>query len=692
MRLVDALGGLPPRELDALAERFHVAFDRTKRLSQAEQVARGMAPHPSMATLDRWPHELRAGAERLAVEPHGLRRQDLGGAALRLLEARLAFPVRDDRGDDGEPLLAMPGALRLGFPPSPRDRTRSVRSLLALPLDDDVVHALAGTHSPRPLSGPVPLRLEPVLLHLEDPRWVATVLETLPADERRILDAVDARGGVLSIGEVLALEGTSARYATSQGAVLPRRSTAFELVRRGFLLPQGRDALVLPEEVGALVGQVRRQAAARARQRVLEETTVADLAPARTERGGDPGPATAALLLVLRALEVDLDARRGIAKTPLRRAARAAGVSFARAELLVSLARGGQLASAALPLAHLGRALFFGWVRGGAWDEARRPPDRFRAGERLGRVPTPTVGLRDAVVDLLADLPAGRFARREAVLRAALRDLRALAAPALLANARLEAGDAAFAATPDEILGTVLDESLPALGMLDVGDGGDDGRVLRPTSRLQAWAEEALGGEPGAPAADHPAAERGWRGLGRGGDAGEDPPSEVGGPFQLAVPGAAPLRRLLSLGPAVDPFVHDGALVLEVNRETLRRALDAGESPDVLLEALSAVAGEPPPDALPSLVEHLHAGRVPATWEPAVAFLRVADEALRASLLAEEPALFVADSPPGGVLVRPGVTRPRVRRALDRRGGRLVLPEPDPPGDDKARQSGGSRR
>jgi hypothetical protein len=704
MRLVDLLGRLSEPELRALAERFHVPLDPGKRLGPAEQLARGITPHPSMATLPEWPLELRAGAERLAVEPMGLPRRELGGAAIRLVEAGLAFAVSWDElsggagapepGGDGSRVV-MPGAIRLAVPASARDRLRSARSLLAQPQDADVVHALATTHETRPSAAPDLLRLEAVLLHLEDPGWVATVLETLPAAERRILDAVDARGGVLSIGEVLALEGAPARYATSQGAVLPRRSTAFELVRRGFLLPQGIDALVVPEEVGALVGVVRREAASRARSRVLDEATLSDLAPARARRSPDPGPRAAAALLVLRREGVDLDARRGIPKTPLRRAARAAGLPVPETELLVSLARGGQLQSSPVRLGDLGRRLFLGWLRGSAWDEARRSRDRFRAGEKVGRIPTPTMGLRDALVDLLGELPPGRFVRREAVLRAGLRDLRSLASPVLLEQARRRGGEAAFASAADEILAVILDESLPALGAVDHGDAGEDGLVLRPTSRLQRWAGDL--GEAGAPpeapatpASGAPSATRSETGAGGEGpwrspparsrrSSGRPPAppraaEDEAAPVLLTVPPDAPLRRLLALGAAVSPFVNpdEDTLVLEMTRSSLAQALDAGETPETLLPVLAEVAGAPVPERLERLIVALHQDRTPAVWVSAAAFLRVDAPELREALLREEGALFDPDSPPEGLLVRPGITRHRVRRALDRRGGRLV--------------------
>lgn len=653
MRWLDALGGLPEADLDALASRWGVEVDPDKRLGPVEQVARALVPHPALANLAEWAPALRVAVERLAASPDGLDRGALGGAAVKLLEARLAFPANDE--GDAALRLVMPGALRLGVPPSARDPAHAARALLAAPMEDDVARAIASTHEVRAMAGPLALRLERALLHLEDAAWVARVVDALPAAERRLLDGVDARGGVLPVGEVLELEGASARYTTSRGSVLPRRSVAFELVRRGFLLPDGPGTLVVPAEVGAVIGAPRREVARRARRRAVDEAVRDDLAPARARLGADPGPVTAALLVALGAAGVDVHGPRGVPKTALRRAASALGLSVGEGELLASLARGAGAPGTGLPLRALGATLVDGWLSGGAWDEARRPRDRARAGERLGRLPTPTPALREAVLDVLRALPRGRFATRAAVRKASVRDLRVLGAEGILARTAEREGPA-FETDPAAVVDEILDVTLPALGLLDVGEG-DDGPVLRPNRFFRRALD---GGGDGEAAAESPApGPGGWL---------DDHRLEVGDD--------APLRALVALAPGVGPVVLDGRLVLRVDRETLAAGLDAGLEPDAILERLGAVGGGPPPDAVGALLRALHEGRVPCRWRPAAAFLDVPDAGTRERLREAHGALFLEDSPDGGLLVRPGVTPARVRKALDRVGARFEGPPP----------------
>src|SRR5689334_11599319 len=92
MRLVDVLAALGRERLEAIAARHRIAIDPKKRLSVAEQVARGLAQRGPLA-IEKWADEVRTVARVLAGAGEGRTREELGGGVIPLLDADLVFPV-----------------------------------------------------------------------------------------------------------------------------------------------------------------------------------------------------------------------------------------------------------------------------------------------------------------------------------------------------------------------------------------------------------------------------------------------------------------------------------------------------------------------------------------------------------------------------------------------------------------------
>jgi hypothetical protein len=135
---------------------------------------------------------------------------------------------------------------------------------------------------------------------------------------------------------------------------------------------------------------------------------------------------------------------------------------------------------------------------------------------------------------------------------------------------------------------------------------------------------------------------------------------------------------VLRLAPAVEPFATATEAYLELTEESLERALVAGWEADDVAEAVLALVPEVDETVQQRLAASTEAG-APCRWIDVAAFVEIPDETLREALMADTRVreLIILPSPPGGVLVRPGVTANRVRTAL-RRHGKALATAPRP--------------
>ncbi|UJR78739.1 hypothetical protein [Sandaracinus amylolyticus] len=629
MRLADALAAMPPAAFERLLSRRGVTLDPGKRLPPAEQAARALAVLPAKR-LASLPASAQEVMRALTPRPGHAPRAALGGGALPLVELGLVFP-RADASD----VLEMPAAYRLQLPAPPAEDPRASRALLAS-LDAETYRAIAIAHLGRPPVAPRPLVLGDVLAALEATSELERALAALPRSQQRLLAAIEARGGEVSADELLELAKEPARWGPSTS--IPKSGALAMLLSRAFLLPVGAGAFALPAEVATIVGRERRRAALRVREDLARRIARADDDPARARLADDPGPLAAALLAELTARR-ELAGGAAVRRSALRAAAKEAGIDPERADLLVALAR----AVRGGPIADLHAQLVAIWRAGGAWDEARLEPDHLRATEPALRALTPTSAVREALLELLASLPEGRFAPADAVLRATRSDLRCDAAAGMLERASRRA-PGALVASVDAILKALLERSLPALGALDRTERGELVRLAAPVRAM-------LRGVPArTPSRPEPVAR--W---------------ESGGRLRLS--SRVELARLLAVAPVGRAVPREHDLVLRLDRERIELLASRGEL-DPVRAALDALA---PPDADASRLLEVEArALVPCELVAASAYLDVPDDALRHEVARDDAfAPWIVRVLSGGVLLRDGAPIARLERRLRGLGGSL---------------------
>ena len=414
MRLVDALRSLDAARFDELLLRRQVVVHPERKADVIEQAARALAYPPVLETQSRWTPELREAASSLAVRPEGVHRGDLGSALTELLERDLVLVDASGR-------VHMPGAYRFQILPSPLDPPRRLRVLLH-GISDPELRDIEKVHTGRRTTLPRALVADELLHRFENSEQVASSLRGLTPEGRRLLRAVDARGGELSTSDIQALSHDPRRYVVAPGARLSASSMSYELVRGGFLIPTKPGIYTVPDEVGEVVGKKRRSAVAAERAAVLDRVRCEDLSPARARIAPDPGPRAVCLLALLRRAGARLKADAGAPRSRVKQVGGLLGLSEREAEILVALARAADLPHDGAPTDQVTTQLFECWLRGGGWDEGRDPEDAFRAGPRLARVRSGLEGLRPTVVSLLRSLPATRFAPLEDLVDVIERD------------------------------------------------------------------------------------------------------------------------------------------------------------------------------------------------------------------------------------------------------------------------------
>jgi hypothetical protein len=225
---------------------------------------------------------------------------------------------------------------------------------------------------------------------------------------------------------------------------------------------------------------------------------------------------------------------------------------------------------------------------------------------------------------------------------------------------------------PLEVARRIVQDSLPALGLLDVGEDGDlphdarvDGGFAPVALRLTARGRALLGDKPIPP------------------DAAQ---SEFVEPQVLRLHGPTLVGAVLSIAPFVEVSRIAETLDLAVAPQTLARALSAGVEADVLRAKLEAVA--PLPESLMRALAQASVVVGRASWVAAGGFVWIEDpnvrELLRTRRATQE--LFVDPSPPAGLLVAAGVDLERLARRCRTVGveilseGQVVRARTIPPG------------
>ncbi|MFT3921206.1 MAG: hypothetical protein QM778_01595 [Myxococcales bacterium] len=642
MKLLESVLRLDPERLEALAARWHIVLDPKKRLTMAEQVARGLVLVPRWLEPGRLSEGAREAVRLLAAAPRGLSEDSLPGGLRDLLEEGFLFrdAARPER-------ICMPSAYRLQLPASPSDSPRASRLLLQ-GITEEARRELCHHHLKRVPPLPWPMLLEPVLERLEDAEWIKHEIASASEGERALLWAIDALGGEVSGEEVLELEREPVRIAHGGSVQVPRRSAIYGLARRGLVLTR-KEGWVVPDEVERVVGRERRKRAGIERQRLLMSRHTQELTPARAVLAEPAGPLAVALMANLASASELPSEGRGLSKGAVRRAAHDFHVDSERAELLLCLARADGLFSARTSIRSASERLANAWRRGGAWDEAALEPDLFRPGQRATCRATSLI--REALLDTLLLVAPGEFALSsdiEAVTCADRRALSAQRALALAARTGQEMRDGVL-----DVVRVLLERSLLWLGLVDRGQV-EQGPVVRLSTDARRWLERAPGGQESR-------------------DEAPEGHAEFRDDLRLVAGFSCDVGALIETARYGSVWLEERGIGIAFGESSLAHAAD--HDPDLagLRAGLEALGAQNLPAKLSASIQHASEQRPMCTFIRASAFVEIDDPALRDAVYQDpDGAGLWAGSPlANGLLVKPGASASRVHELLTRHGARL---------------------
>lgn len=638
LRLTEVLGALPQAELDALIARLGVRIDPAKRLDVPAQVARSLVQLPDLRDPARLPAPSVELLRRVA-EANGVLFVTAVPAALEPLSARgMVFA----RGKKGAIELILPIAYLVQLRSWEGEDPRGLRSLLAQ-APFETASAVAAHYLGRPATPPIALSLEAAWEVLGNPERLAEEIAKLAPTERRVLEGVEDEGGEVETDELLELEREPLRLRTAQGPTQTRRGVGFSLERRGFLIPVHPNRHVVPTEVARVIGAASHDEREKRRREVKKSALSGDHAPRRARFTQDPAPLALGLALAAREPGNEVRPNIGTPKSLVQKLSTRFGRETSHVALLVALSRAiglwdaGALSPSGPPgsqhLGELAKILFDTWLKGGAWDEARPEPEALRLGVE-GRDGSPVGVVRELVLEALRDL--GEDWLPVSALTGYVKSDHRL--PGLTRLFRRWSDRVGVeAASPVDVAARILKESLPALGLVDLGEEGDDEITLRLTPRGRTL----LGQREAAP---------------------DEAKSKFLDTHVLRVGPSARIASVLAIASFVEVGRIGPDLDLLVAPQTLARALSAGFEADVLRQRIEQVA--PLPESLSRTLEQASVVLGRGTFAAASGFLWVEDtnirELLRTAKSTQE--LFVDPSPQGGLLVQAGVDLDRVAR------------------------------
>ena len=645
-RLVDVLRALPARELEALATRIGATLDRAKRIDPPMQIARLLASPGELRDLQRFSSAAVQVIRRIA---------DAGGVLLvealpQGLDVLVARGIVHARMQDGGYELVLPTALLLQVPPWEGEDPRSLRVLLAQ-APSDTLSAIAAHYLGKPALPPLVLALELAWDALNTPEGIAREVAALPVAERRLLVAVEHVGGEVDTEDLLDLEREPLRLHHATGAAPSRRGVGFSLERRGMLIPVHPNRHVVPTEVAAVVGASDATVRERKRSQIRAFLLDRDHEPRRAKFSSDPVPLVLALSLTMREWGAEVREGAGTPRSLLLRLSQRFGRDLEAVNLLAALSRAIGLwdASAMTPTVSPGslqvfavaRALFGVWRKGGVWDEARPEPEVLRV-PHDAREAGPIGVVRDIVFDALDDLDEGRWVPFEALANYLREDARTAGVARLLRRWADRVG--LEAPTPTDVAQRIVLESLPALGIVDLGEADIDeegSHDAGPLVRLTRAGRLLMQGS----------------GTVSGPDA-----SVFAEESTLRVGGSAIVASVMALHPCTEVGKVGTQIELIVTPATLARAIGSGVEADVIRATLQAVA--PLSDTLAKMLDQMTVILGRGAYVAASGFLWCDDAEVREMLRTRKQTsdLFLEPSPPGGLLVVAGKTMEVVAR------------------------------
>lgn len=650
-QLGEILRVLPEKELAALIRRMRIRIDPAKRIDVPAQVARSLVSAPETREPSRLPPASRELLYRIA---------EAGGVLLVAqlpagLEPLIAQGIIYGKKLSGAIELVLPTAFLLQLKSWDSEDPRAIRALVAQS-SFETMSSIASHYLGRPATSPMTLSLEAAWEILRDDDRLREEIGQLPPGERRLLDAIEEVGGEVETPELLDLEREPMRLRGVTGVTASRRGAGFALERRAFLIPVHPNRHIIPTEVARIVGEERRRSGDERRAVIRSFILEEDHAPRRARFASDPAALSMALAIAARESGTDVRAGVGTPRSLVTRMAQRFGREPETIGLLTALSRAlglwdASASSAASPpgawtLQELTRVLFKTWAKGGAWDEARPFAEVLRLATD-NRDHSPIGRLREMVLEALQDLGEGRWVPWEALSGYLVEDVRIAGVERLLRRWAERVG--VEAPTVAKIIQRMALETLPALGIVDIGSADDtlaaqlegEGPLVGITLRLTPRGRALLSG---APATIDPS------------------PSKFIDTHVLRIGKSVSIANVLGLAPFVEIGKVGDQLDVLLTPPALARALSAGVESDSLRGRIEALA--PLPNTISQMLTQASAIIAQVSFAPCSAFLWVEDvevrELLRSRKLTAE--LFVDPSPPGGLLVAPGVDVDRLVR------------------------------
>jgi hypothetical protein len=639
-RLEAMLRSFDDPALRALASRIGVRIDPAKRIDGVTQVARAIVQAPEI----REPSSLGAPAAALFHAVAAARGTLRVGAVPQGLDVLVShgflFARRDAQGLE----LLMPTAVLGQVSSGSGEDARSLRALVSQ-ASLETLTAIAGHYLGRPATLPVALALEPALEVLLDDARLRAELAALPPLESRLLQSIEEVGGEVDTVELLDLEKEPLRLRGLSGMSAGRRGAAFALERRGLLVPVHPNRHLIPSEVSAALSESSNVRRATERAAIRAEVLTGDHAPPRARYAFDPAPLALAMATLVRDPTIEWKPTLGTPKSLLSRLTTRVGREPKAVGLLVAVSRSmGLWDASALSVAappgslrveELGAALYAAWRRSGVWDEARAEPEVLRAVEGA-REPSPIGALRGLVEDALRALGDGGWVPWAALERYVLADPKTAAIERLLRRW----GERTGLPVPSlaQVVARLGHDSLPALGIIDVGE--DDGGAL--VVRLTPLGRSVCG----EPSPARGPAQSAFDGDGR----------------TLTLGHQARVAQVLALASFTNVVTSQGVLVVEVTRASVERAVSAGADPQTLRARLETLAPIAPEAA--RVLDEVGAVVARASYVQASGFLWIGDDQVRELLRKKKSTadLFVDPSPPGGLLLAPDLELDKVVR------------------------------
>src|SRR5690606_19850650 len=140
------------------------------------------------------------------------------------------------RREGGLVELVLPPAYMVQIPTYDGEDPRGLRALLAQ-APFETVSAIASHFLGRPATPPLALSLETAWQRLPGPAGLRDGMAKRAAPERRLLEAIEGRGGEVETQELLDLEREPMRLRGATGITASRRGLGFALERRALLVP-----------------------------------------------------------------------------------------------------------------------------------------------------------------------------------------------------------------------------------------------------------------------------------------------------------------------------------------------------------------------------------------------------------------------------------------------------------------------